>query len=200
MRKIQKMPALQDRHWDKISSFGKEKLFAVRGRWRDKITYADGTEEVTPWRPNQIQNVAAIVAAALFRRYDETAEGTDWDGITYMGIGRGNVTWDTVPPTQDAADTILEDEFVRKAIAPSDMSFSDGAGTPQLPESRFIMIVVTLAPSEANDSLREFALFGGDATGTVNTGQMINWIVHNRFDKDSSITIQRTVEFEFLEP
>jgi len=172
----------------------------IRGRWRDTFHHADGTIEQGDWSPNQIQNAAAIVAASLFCRFSELPAGSGWGGILYMGIGSGLTAWDTTAPTQDPADVSLTTEYFRKAIAAADMSFSDGAGNAVTVPTRFILITITLTTAEANGSLREFGLYGGDATATLDSGQIINWVVHPRIDKDATVTITRTVEIEFLEP
>jgi hypothetical protein len=156
-----------------------------------------------PWRRNQVQNVAPIVAASLFRRAGETAF-PGFVGISYMVVGSGLVAWDTTPPTQDAADTTLTTEVFRKAVLESDMFFLDppaalGSAAVVGP-TRKIGITATIDTTEALTSLREFGLFAGLATGTVDTGSVVNWVVHPLVNHDSSFSIVRTVELEFLEP
>jgi hypothetical protein len=176
----------------------------MKGRWRDKFEYANGHVEYSPWKSNQIQNLAATMAAALFRRAGEMPTWSGFTGISYMAIGSGDVAWDTIPPTLDPADTTLENEYFRKSIAAADMYFIDPVAASPAPPlgvlSRAIGISVTLLPGEANGSLREFGLFGGLATGAADSGTILNWVSHGLITKDITITLTRTVELEFLLP
>jgi hypothetical protein len=172
--------------------------FNIRGEWHDTYTYLDGRIEESSgefeWKPNQIQNEFAKLLASWAR-----AE-SGYDRISYLAVGHGNVSWDTTPPTQSYNQTTLTDEFFRKAIPQVDIVFIDPitnlptGGTP----SSKIEITVNLLTSEANGTLREFGLFGGTATGTLDSGQIVNWIVHGRIDKDTSLSIQRRIRIEFV--
>jgi len=175
-----------------------EKGPRIVGRWFDVIRYLDGSSELGEhgefdWGWNQIQNSFANLIAAWCR-----AE-SGYDRIGFMGIGSGLVAWDTTPPTQAYSQTTLTTEYFRKAISQPEIYFIDPStnlptgGTP----SPKIEIDVTLGLTEANGTLREFGLFGGTATITLDSGEMVNWIVHTRIDKDSSMEIDRKVRIEF---
>ena len=170
----------------------------VVGRWFDTIKYIDGSEEPGEhgefdWGFNQIQNTFANLIAGWCR------SETGFLRIGFMGIGSGLVGWDTTPPTQAYSDTTLTTEYFRKAISQPEIYFIDPStnlptgGTP----SPKIEIDVTLGLAEANGTLREFGLFGGTATVTLDSGEIVNWIVHTRIDKDSSMEIDRKVRIEF---
>ncbi len=173
------------------------------GYWKDTYVYSDGRRIETEWVKNQIQNTAPVFACALFRRAGENAF-PGFGGVSHIGIGSGNVAWDITPPTQDENDTTLTAEFFRKVILESDMAFLDPtlpAGSPAIVgPSRKLGITVTLLPAESNGSLREFGLFGGLATGALDSGIIMNWIVHSLITKDATLTIIRNIEIEFLEP
>ena len=181
----------------------------AQGRWRDQLVYADGRIVMTPWRHNQIQNLASTIAASLFRRFDEVSPGNVppvFEGIKYMAVGRGDVSWDALPIgsiPQPVAQATLEDEFFRKEIQPTEMSFLD-PDDPAYPviagPSRMIQVEVTLTSSEANDTHREFGLFCGQTAGALDSGLIMNWIAHRRIDKDTTLTINRTVQILFALP
>ena len=179
--------------------FGKNGKPRIVGRWFDTYKYADGRTEPGEqgefeWGWNQIQNSFATLLAAWCR-----GEAT-YDRITYFAVGSGLVAWDTTPPTKPYSDTTLTTEYFRKAVAQTDIVYLDPATdipTGGTPDSK-IEITVTLLTSEANGTLREFGLFGGTASGTTDSGQMVNWITHSKIDKDSSLEIERKIRIEFV--
>jgi hypothetical protein len=172
---------------------------SFKGYWHDKITYLDsGKVEVRPWQYNQIQLAAAVVAATALSRQPEL---TAYTGMGYLAVGSGLVGWDTVPPTILTSQTTLTTETFRKAISASNLSFVDAlGGSVSATPTRFYRLVVQLGSSEANGTLREFGIFGGDATLTFDSGSIFNHIVNSRIDKDSNMVIDRTVDIEVLEP
>lgn len=171
----------------------------VVGRWKDRIRqvngpWEEGQEGQFEWDFNQIQNSFASLLASWCR-----AEA-GYDRIGFMGIGSGAAGWDSVPPTQLYSQTILTAEYFRKAISQVSIVFIDpitNISTGGVPSSK-IELTVLLASGEANGTLREFGLFGGTATVSLDSGEMVNWVVHSRIDKDSSIEIERKVRIEFV--
>lgn len=171
----------------------------IIGKWHDKVRKVDsdkwrpGLTGEFEWKPNQIQNVFATLLASWCRGE------SGYDRIGYVGIGSGLVSWDTTPPSQPYSQTTLITEYFRKAIAQVDIVFIDPVtnlptgGTP----SSKIEITFTLDSSDANGTMREFGLFGGTATSILDSGEIVNWIVHSRIVKDSSLVIQRKVRIEF---
>jgi hypothetical protein len=179
-------------------TFTERKMPSIKGMWFDTFRYTDGRVLPGPsgsfeWKDNQIQNTFSKLLACWAR-----AE-SGYDRINYFAVGSGLVSWDTTPPTQSYNQTTLTTEYFRKAVPQADIIFIDPVtnlptgGTP----SRKLEITCTLSTSEGNGTLREFGLFGGTATGTLDSGEMVNWIVHYRIDKDSSLEIQRKVRLEF---
>jgi hypothetical protein len=176
----------------------KEKVpFKVVGRWFDKYIYPDGREEFGEhgefeWGYNQIQNTCAVLLASLLKGE------AGYNYMNYFGVGSGDVSWDTTPPTKSYDQTTLENEYFRKSVLTTDIVYLDPltdlvSGTP----TSKIEVTVTLAAGEATGTLREFGLFGGTATATLDSGEMVNWISHARIDKDSALQIQRKVRIEF---
>lgn len=176
-----------------------EKLkLGIVGRWQDQYFYQDGRVEwgqhgEFEWGFNQIQDTFTHLLTALCKR------DPLYSGITYLAVGAGEVSWDTTPPTLDHTDTELTDETFRKTIAAGNIIWIDpitNVSTGGVPSNK-IEITVTLGYTEANGSLREFGLFGGTATATENSGEMVNWISHNLIAKDNTLELQRRIRLEF---
>lgn len=170
----------------------------IIGTWRDILVFNDGHQEFGEhgefeWGFNQIQNSFATLLATWAR-----AE-TGYDRIGFIGIGSGLVSWDTTPPAQPYSNTTLTTEVFRKAIPQLDIDYIDpitNISTGGTPSSK-IEITYTLGTSEANFDLREFGLFGGTATISFDSGQMVNWVVHSKITKDSSFEIHRRIRLQF---
>lgn len=174
-------------------------LAAIRGEWFDMYRHSDGRVTLGDhgqfaWGRNQIQDSFSALLASLCARVAGIS------GITHLAIGSGEVAWDTAPPVKDPAQTELTTEYFRKAIPVESIYFIDpdtGIPTGGVPTSK-IEISLTILSSEANGAMREFGLFGGDATITLDSGSMVNWVTHSRIDKDETLEIQRRVRIEFL--
>jgi hypothetical protein len=116
-----------------------------------------------------------------------------------MGIGTGLPGWDTTPPVQSYDQSTLEAEYYRLTIPQGEIIFIDPiTGSPAGSPTNKLEITVIIGYSAANGTMREFGLFGGTATSTLDTGEMVNWIVHDRIDKTSGFEIQRKVRIEFV--
>lgn len=170
----------------------------IQGRWQDRFRYLDDSIEYRPanefvWGHNQIQNTFRTLLACWAR-----AE-SGYDRIGYLGIGTGLPGWDTTPPTLGYDQATLQAEYYRMTIPQGNIIFIDPiTGVPAGTPTNKLEISVTIGYADANGTMREFGLFGGDATSTLNSGQMVNWISHARIDKTSGFEIQRTIRLEFV--
>jgi len=165
----------------------------VRVEWQDTIEYTDGrSTKVSPWRTNQLQNTFSTLVAALLK--GDAAHS----GLTYFAVGEGLGSWDTIPPTQPKSDTTLTTEIFRKALVPAtDIVYLDPSNDMVVAgPTRKIQITVIFTTAEGNGDLREWGMFGGDATATLDSGLMADWVVHGLITKDSSMTITRVVKLE----
>lgn len=170
----------------------------IVGRWQDVYRYSNG--RVAPgragefvWGFNQIQNSFRTLLACWAR------EESGYGRIGFMGIGTGLPGWDTTPPVQSYDQSTLEAEYYRLTIPQGEIIFIDPiTGSPAGSPTNKLEITVIIGYSAANGTMREFGLFGGTATSTLDTGEMVNWIVHDRIDKTSGFEIQRKVRIEFV--
>lgn len=174
----------------------------MRGMWRDELIFDGGRTFVTGWQSNQIQLSAAKLVASLLK--GEFAVDPSFLPLKYMAIGSGDVSWDSVTPSKPRSQESLTDEVLRIEIPSANArwmdDFTTNGGQIVTTPSRFISLSATIPANQANTSLREFGLFGGDANSVAGSGIMFNWVVHPKIDKDSSLTIVRTVEIEIKEP
>jgi hypothetical protein len=94
----------------------------------------------------------------------------------------------------------LTTEYFRKAVPQVDLVYIDpvtNVPTGGTPSSK-LEITVTILTTEAAGTMREFGLFGGTATSTLDSGEIVNWIVHSKIEKDSSFEIERKIRLEFV--
>ena len=77
-------------------------------------------------------------------------------GILYWAVGTGDPNWDAAPPPPNLRVRKLQNEIYRKRIEPGQLTYDSATKT--------MTVRVTFAPNEAVGTLREFGVFGGDAS------------------------------------
>ena len=155
---------------------------------RSKVHWSSG------WRPNLIVQNCYMLLAALMKGE------SGMKGIMYLAAGKGRESWDSTRPKPVPTATMLEQEVLRKPVTDAQISYS--GSTDQTPTNS-LEITVSLHGAdlvqEGSIPLREFGLFGGDATGAANSGYMINYVIHPRIDLTPQLTLDRTMHLEFSE-
>ena len=167
--------------------------FDERKHWKvtDKITYPDGRVEVRNYVNTVVDDCSRLIASLMKGQ-------SGYKGITYWAVGSGAGTWDNAnPPAPSVGDTKLFNETFRKAIQPSDIVFLDANDNVTELITNKLQIKVLFTEEEANGELREFGLFGGDATSNRNSGIMINRKTHGLIYKTSGMTLERTIRIVF---
>lgn len=173
-------------------------LLDIQGRYKDTLTWESfsGSQKVEyrEWKPNQVQDGATFI---IGERITGSSEGqvnnpfSNYKPIRYLALGSGE------PTSQPYNSNRLTNEYERINIAYSDFTFLNDQGSelsPQVASGRF-KIDLTLTAAEGNGTLREFGLFGGqDATATINTGTMFNWVTHDLINKDPTLIINRVID------
>jgi hypothetical protein len=190
-----------------------EKGLIFQGKWKDTYLYEDGSSLETDWSPNQMQDTSQVGTARLWSEI-VSGEVPAIGGFQYLALGEGDSGWDITPPTKSYQQDILTSELDRIAINPStdivylDLSSPDldnplVSGTP----TRWVEIVILIDIDRGIDPitnvgyLREFALFGIDATSAVDSGIMLNWVSHNLITKltaPNPFQILRTIRIKWL--
>lgn len=179
----------------------------MTGDWTDYAIHPDGRRERVGEGRNLIVNTAYVSMALA------VATG----GVSlWWAVGNGNTSdsaaWDagiqdgTLKPA--TTDTKLANETFRKAILPADIVFVNAVGVESAAPTNRIRLKVTLDFTEANGSLREFAVYGGKAgsvtaanprpiSGTKDSGYLFNRKLHRTYEKLSSVQLERQLIITF---
>lgn len=162
------------------------------------IVHPDGREELVEEGRNLIVN-SAYVAIAMMMKESDTALG-------YWALGDGDTedsdAWNAgvaAGTTAAAAtDVALRQEVFRKAITPADIEYIDSVGTVSATPTNRLQITVWFEENEPSDStnvfLREWGIFGGDATAAADSGLMFNHKVHSTYEKTPFVRLKRVLK------
>ncbi len=135
-------------------------------------------------KSNIIVNTASILIARLLKDNHEPSKG-----ISYLAVGSGSGAWDLFdPPAPTTSQTLLQNEFYRKAIDMSTFVHPE-TGEPTTVRTNIVDYSVSFGEGESVGPVVEMGLFGGDATGVANTGTMINWRTFPVINKTSTMTM-----------
>jgi hypothetical protein len=123
------------------------------------------------------------------------------EGILYCAIGEGEDAWDENRPISLLSDTQLTREVCRKPIPTDQMVYLDEDGRPtDAPTSLLDMSVEFRGEDVVSNGIqpvREFGLFGGDATDDADSGYLINRVTHARYDLTPLLTLNRKIRLTF---
>lgn len=118
-----------------------------------------------------------------------------YSGIQYWAIGSGTVAWDSSLPTPDISATRLTAELGRVPIPVSEITFLNSEYEEISTPSNIIQIKHIFGSNDCNGVWREFGIFGGNATESLNSGIMINKRHHAVITKTEEMVIERTMRF-----
>jgi hypothetical protein len=177
------------------------------GKFRDTLTWQSHTgtkrTEERGWSFNQIQDSALHLVTGSIIGVEDTnyVLFNNFAPIRYLAIGSGEPSWDANPNnvSKPVTQTNLTTEFTRFAVTADEFEFLDDSGallSPQSLSPRF-RLTRLLGANDANGDLREFGLFGGNASADPNTGVMFNWITHPLIQKDTTLIIERVIDIQF---
>lgn len=167
--------------------------FDEKKHWQvtDTITHEDGTVEVREYVNTVVDDCSKLIASLMKGQ-------AGYKGVSYWAVGSGAGSWDNAnPPSPLVADTKLTNETFRKAVTTSDITFLDANNLPTATVTNRIQVKLIFGESEANGELREFGLYGGNATATKDSGIMINRKTHGLIYKTSGMTLERTINIVF---
>jgi hypothetical protein len=147
------------------------------------------------WRANRVVESCNGLLAALMKGEP------GFSGILYWAVGEGAAAWDNLIPSPNAGDRQLSNEIARKALTAEEIIFLDEDNeTVEGPTAR-LQIGATFTRKELGGQglqmLREFGLFGGDATEAANSGWMIDYVIHPRIQLSAGMTLTRNLHLTF---
>ncbi|MBA2669175.1 MAG: hypothetical protein H0U67_02255 [Gemmatimonadetes bacterium] len=162
------------------------------GRYCDTVVDHAGVHHVHPWRSNLVVATCDLLLAALLRRQEGIA------GILFWAVGEGEREWDARLPSPRTTNTRLARELARQALRADQIVYLDPSGNPSEAPTARLEVTAEFAGSdfgaEGTQALREFGLFGGDATEAPDTGFMINQVIHPRIDLGPEDTLLRRLQ------
>ncbi|MEW6519548.1 MAG: hypothetical protein AB1461_09060 [Thermodesulfobacteriota bacterium] len=168
----------------------------LKGYYNDLLI--DGHDRVRldrGWRPNLIVEGCSRLLAALMKGQPGLA------GILFLAVGEGLQEWDAALPHPQPAATRLAREILRRPIAPEEIIFLDSAGLPTAAPTNRLQISIALIladfPAGGFQPVREFGLFGGNATAEPGSGLLLNHVIHPRIDITPRLTLHRTLRLDF---
>jgi hypothetical protein len=162
----------------------------LAGEYRDTIRRGRAPPLALPWRSNRIVSTAWPLVAALLR-------GERMAGIAFCAVGDGAASWDDRAPDDAPDATHLAHETARVPIATADIGYVDAVGGAASTPTHRLSMAVTVTATTSSMRLREFALFGGEATAALNSGRMINYVIHPRIDLAVGDVLTRTIRMSF---
>ena len=165
--------------------------FKVTGEYKDTVRHLNGTVEVFEGR-NLVVNGIYNLITSLF------AGKEGYTGLQFWAIGKGSEDWDEGEVTQPEVTNIkLLSELGRKEIQPANFRFVNEHGETSPAPTNRLAVKVVFGYDECIGSWREFGLFGGNATSSVDSGIMINRKVHGVINKTREMEITREIIFTF---
>ena len=124
---------------------------------------------------------------------DPIARGADGIEVDddLLAVGGGQGSWDIDGlPAEDKERTQLYNEIARVAVV---MNYLDESNEPTLTVTRHIDLAATFGSGVGEAaSWREWAVFGGNATGSANSGIIIDLRLHTALPKVSQTWVRRT--------
>lgn len=160
----------------------------MRGCYRDCVTDGAGRlVDDSGWHSNVIAYTAWAVVAALLRN------DAAMRGVLFCAVGSGAPEWDTHAPVAATGTARLRTERDRRPLDRNAFAYLDGRGAPATRPTDRLEITARFAGTDESLVLREFGLFGGDATATTNSGYLINYVIHPRLELRAGRTLTRRV-------
>jgi hypothetical protein len=164
----------------------------IRGIYRDQVRDSHGQlTSDSGWLSNTIVDTAWPLFASLLKNQPRLS------GIRFWAVGAGDSEWDYNRVATDPKASRLYKETQRLRISREQIIYlgEDGAEAPN-PTSR-IEIRADFGWPGQDQILREFGLFGGNASKVENSGYLINYVIHPRIDLKAGATLTRHLRLSF---
>ena len=147
--------------------------------WHNHLLFDSG------WSANTIVETAWPLIAGLLKNDANLA------GILFWAVGAGDPAWDGARVAANPATRQLHDEVQRLPLPPENIAYLDlNDATVDTPTHRLEISASFSWPNQAQ-TLREFGLFGGDATATKDSGYLFNYVIQPRIELPAGATLTR---------
>ena len=158
----------------------------IQGIYQDSVVQGNGRfPHHTLWIPNTIVDAAWLLLAGLLKRDPALS------GILFFAVGAGNPAWDATRTPANPAATRLHNEILRQAVPAADIHYLDDHDEPTSQPASRIQIAAQFTWPDQHQTLREFGLFGGDATDMRDSGYLVNYVIHPRLHLETGATLTR---------
>jgi len=164
------------------------KKSSFKGSWRDIEYYTDGRIIVGEWQPNIMVNGVNLLIASYLKN-----EGIP--GISHWAVGEGDPNWDEHESSLTPYASMLINEIGRKPV--SHIIYINESNEPSEVNTNRLLVTCIFETGDCIGTWREFALFGGDANMTLDSGIMINHKAHQKYLKTINVTVERQIRFIF---
>jgi hypothetical protein len=112
-------------------------------------------------------------------------------GILFLAVGAGDPAWDGTHTPANPAATQMQNEIVRQPVTAENIQYLNDNDEPVPQPTTRIEITASFVWPDQSQTLREFGLFGGDATDTPDSGYLVNYVIHPRLHLETGATLTR---------
>lgn len=161
----------------------------MQGKYRDSVLDQHGRLLFdSGWTCNTIVDSAWPLIAGLLKNDPALS------GILFWAVGAGDPAWDGAHISASAAATRLQNEIDRQALPAAAIDYLNEEGRPARVPTTRLEIRSTFSWPESR-TVREFGLFGGDATDTRDSGRLVNYVIHPSLDLAAGSQLTRRLHF-----
>lgn len=158
----------------------------MQGIYQDWVRAGNGRFlSRTPWIANTIVESAWPLLAGLLKGDPALS------GILFFAVGDGDAAWDAGRTPASPSSSRLHNEVLRQAVPAKDMTYLDANDQPSRQPTSRIQVTANFTWPDGPQILREFGLFGGDATGARNSGYLVNYVIHPFLQLRTGSTLTR---------
>jgi beta-lactam-binding protein with PASTA domain len=113
-------------------------------------------------------------------------------GLLWFAMGGGDPAWDARPPSPSETSTTLHHELFRLPLAAVHFTLDTA--------QRSITIRVSVPPALITETVREFGVFGGNATALRDTGYLFSYRIHPAVQRPVTTSLLRELVLQFHIP
>lgn len=164
----------------------------IQGIYRDQVRDSRGhLVSDSGWLPNTIVDKAWPLIAGLLKNQPKLS------GIRFWAVGAGSPEWDHNHVAADPEASRLYKEIHRLGIKREQIIYLDENGAEAPKPTTRIEISASFTWPGQDQTLREFGLFGGNASKIKNSGYLINYVIHPRIELKAGDTLTRRLRLSF---